>query len=199
MSKEGARALVGEIDKEAIGKILNKVDENSQIVDSMVDDIVTKYCKYLDELISEIKTNLYDNSHIITDQELDLYVMKLPCQMFYVGESQEVIGIRDDVSKAVKDDVYNRIHTSTSGTIADKNAQAELASQQEYIVNTVYARAYKKIKVRMEQAAEVLASIKKVISRRCIEMQLTGGSVNGTSLTRGNSGPTRRILNENEF
>ena len=65
------------------------------------------------------------------------------------------------------------VYEKSTGTVADKTAAAELATQNEYITHIAYSRAYKKIKNRMDMAMETLQSIKKVISRRITEMEVS--------------------------
>lgn len=180
--KDNTKALSSKINKEEIDILLGRVDVNSSYLDEKVDEVVNNYCKPLDNLMAEISQAL-ESRIPVSEQQLDSFALRLPQTMFYVGEGQESIGIRDDVSDAIRQDAFNRIHSETVGTVADKNAKAELASQQEYIVNTIFARAYKKIRLRMEQGSEMLASIKKVMSRRMIESELTG--LSSSNFNRG--------------
>ena len=170
------KALSENINKEAVDKILNRVDNNSNIVDKLTNEVVEKFCKPLDDLMNNIKLIVEDDQNPPTDLELDQMTLKLPACLYFVGEAQEALGIREDVAKAVKMDVYNKVRDSVSGTVADKETKAELASQQEYIVHCVYSRAYRKVKNRMEAGYEMLNSVKKVINRRMTEAQLAGVS-----------------------
>lgn len=170
------KALSEHIDKPSVDKILNRVDDNSKLVDELVNKVVTEYCKPLDTLMNNIKLIVENESNPPTDLELDSMTLKLPACLYFVGEAQEALGIREDVAKAVKMDVYNQVRDKVAGTVADKDSKAELASQQEYIVHCVYSRAYKKVKLRMEAGYEMLNSVKKVINRRMMEMQLSNGA-----------------------
>lgn len=170
------KALSENVDKEAISKILTRVDNNSLNVDELVNGVVAKFCKPLDDLMNKIKTIVEDDRNPPTDAELDQMTLKLPACLYFVGEAQEALGIREDVAKAIKMDVYNKVRDKVGGTVADKDTKAELASQQEYIVYCVYSRAYKKVKNRMEAGYEMLNSVKKVINRRMSEAQLAGVS-----------------------
>ena len=93
--------------------------------------------------------------------------------MYFIGEAQEALGIREDVSKAIRQDVYNTAFSAAVGTIADKQANAELSSQSETVANIAFSRAYKKVKIRLDAASEMLQSVKKVMSRRMSEADLT--------------------------
>ncbi|HUM45264.1 MAG TPA: hypothetical protein PKI14_20145, partial [Fervidobacterium sp.] len=49
----------------------------------------------------------------------------------------------------------------------------ELAVQNEQITQIAYQRAYRKVKLRMEAAYELLQSVKKVITRRTQEYEMS--------------------------
>ena len=57
--------------------------------------------------------------------------------------------------------------------MADKDSLAELGSQQEYLTNVCYSRAYKIVKAKVASAQELLSSCKKVLSHRMQESELT--------------------------
>ena len=167
-------ALADAIDEKKVRKILDRVDQNSIDVDGLVNEVVKKFCKPLDDLMENIKKIIENEDNPPTEEELDSMALKLPNCLYFVGEAQEALGIREDVAKAVKMDIYNSIRMQSTGTVSDKDAKAELASQQEYIVHSIFSRAYKKVKLRMEAGYEMLNSVKKVMNRRLVEMQLTG-------------------------
>lgn len=159
---------------DVIYEIMNKVEDNSAKVEKLVDELVDKYCHQLDELVSAFKEVLHDKDNPITEDELDEICLKLPSYLYFIGEAQERFGIKEDIAKSVKMELYNQVHQRTKGTIADKQAASEAATLEEDIVFKAYQRSYKRIKQKLEAAYELLASIKKVISRRETEMQLSG-------------------------
>ena len=157
---------------EIIHSIMDKVEDNSAKVEKLVDELVHKYCHQLDELVSAFKEILHDKENPITEEELDEICLKLPSYLYFIGEAQERFGIKEDIAKSVKMELYNEVHQRTRGTIADKQAASEAATLEEEIVYKAYQRAYKRIKQKLEAAYELLSSIKKVISRRMGEMEL---------------------------
>ena len=159
---------------DVIHEIMNKVEDNSAKVEKLVDELVDKYCHQLDELVRAFKEVLHDKDNPITEEELDEICLKLPSYLYFIGEAQERFGIKEDIAKSVKMELYNQVHQRTKGTIADKQAASEAATLEEDIVFKAYQRSYKRIKQKLEAAYELLASIKKVISRRETEMQLSG-------------------------
>ena len=167
------KALTGDIRLGNVRKLQKRIDENSQLIESVVDKLVAQYCQGLDEYMSYIRNILNDREHPPTDEELDDFTLNLPVLLYFTGSAQETLGIKEDVAKAVKQEVYNEVYMATSGTIADKSAASELATQNEFITHTAYNRAYKKIKLRMDAASETLQSVKKVLSRRITEYDMT--------------------------
>lgn len=165
---------IDNIDLQKIAETQDKVEENSETINKLVNDVIQPYCKDLDKYVGFIKKCLKDGENPPTDAELDDFVLNLSTYIYWASGSCEQLGIRDDISKAVYKEVYhNKRNTLNSGTVADKDSIAELESLQEQITNVVYNRAYKIMKSKVENAQELLSSCKKVLSHRLAEMQLT--------------------------
>ena len=161
------------VDVNAINGIKLRVEDNSQIVDKIVDDIIRPYVKALDEYVLFIKNCLRDGENPPTDYELEDFCLNLSTNLYFAGGMQEQLGVRDDIAKAVYKETYNTSRGQATGTIDDKNAVAELESQQEQLISICYARAYKIVKAKVENAQELLSSCKKVLTRRMQEIELT--------------------------
>jgi len=172
VAKGNEVALSGDIEVGKVRQLQKRIDNNSDIVDSIVNRLVSEYCRSLDEYMQFIRNILNDTANPPTDRELDDFALNIPVLIYFTGEAQEALGIKEDVAKAVKQELYNEVYDKASGTIADKTAAAELATQNEYIAHIAYQRAYKKVKLRMEAANETLQSIKKIISRRMVEYEV---------------------------
>ena len=157
---------------ELIHNIIGRVEDNSAKVEKIVDELIQPYCDKLDILIGKFRDCLMDKHNPVTEWELDDVCLKLPSYLYFMGEAQEKFGIKEDISKSVKMELYNQIHQRTRGTIADKQAASEAGTIEEDIVYRAYQRAYKRIKQKLEAAYELLSSIKKVISRRMGEQEL---------------------------
>lgn len=157
---------------ELIHNIIGRVEDNSAKVEKIVDELIQPYCDKLDILIGKFRDCLMDKENPVTEWELDDVCLKLPSYLYFMGEAQEKFGIKEDISKSVKMELYNQIHQRTRGTIADKQAASEAGTIEEDIVYRAYQRAYKRIKQKLEAAYELLSSIKKVISRRMGEQDL---------------------------
>lgn len=162
------------IDTEKMKEIKGRVEASSEQMDEIVDTIVTTYVEELDKYVEHIDKRLCDKGNPPTDEELDKFCLNLSSLIYFASSMSERLGIRDDIAKATYKEVYNTTRDSAEkGTVQDKNTLAELASQQEQLVSVCYTRAYRIVKAKVDSAQELLASIKKVISRRMQEQQLT--------------------------
>lgn len=154
--------------------IKDDVEGKSIIIDEIVDSIIQPYCKDLDNYVSFIKDCLKDGENPPSDSELEDFCLNLSTCLYFAGGLCEQLGVRDDISRAVYKEMYHSARASQEkGTVADKDSLAELASQQEYIVNSCYSRAYKTLKSKVENGQELLSSCKKVLSHRMQEKELT--------------------------
>lgn len=166
-----------ELDK--VIDIQEDVEEKSKVIDTIVEGIILPYCKDLDNYVLFIKDCLKDGENPPTDAELDDFNLNLATYIYFAGGMCEQLGIRDDIAKALYKEMYHTARASQDkGTVADKDSLAELASQEQAIVSASYTRAYKTLKAKIENAQELLSSIKKTLSHRMQETELTrmGGS-----------------------
>lgn len=162
------------IDLKRINDTQSKVEEHSETINKLVNDVIQPYCKDLDKYIGFIKDCLKDGENPPSNEELDDFVLNLATYIYWASGACEQLGIRDDISKAVYKEIYHtKRNELNSGTVADKDSIAELESIQEQITNVVYNRSYKIMKSKVENAQELLSSCKKVLSHRLQEMTLT--------------------------
>lgn len=152
--------------------ILKKVDNQSKIIQEISDSLVREYCLELDTVLGVIREELRTDK-VLTDETLEYRILELANTLYFTGSAQEDLGIKEDTCKAIRQEVYSKAREEATGTIADKTAKAELIAQQETIVLSIYSRAYKKVKLRMDAGYEMLNSLKKVMNKRITEMELS--------------------------
>lgn len=162
------------IDLEKISEIKLHIENNSKQMDEIVDTIITPYVEDLDKYVAHIDERLCQKENPPSDVELESFCLNLSSLIYFAGGMCEQLGLRSSIATAVYKEMYNTSRDSlTTGTIADKNALAELQSQQEYLVDIAYKSAYKIVKSKVDNAQELLSSCKKAISRRMQEVELT--------------------------
>jgi len=165
---------LSEVTEEQINQLEERVENNSQQIDEIVQGIIQPYCKDLDKYVLFIKDCLKDGETPPTTLELEDFCMNLSTYIYFAGGMTEYLGIRDDIAKAIYKEMYNASRNSLSkGTVADKDSIATLQSQEEALISAAYTRAYKIMKSKVENAQELLQSCKKVLSHRMQQEELT--------------------------
>lgn len=157
-----------------IKDLRNKVEIDSGKLQEIVDEIIKPFVQDLDNYVEFIRSVLKDGENPPTAQELDDFCINLSVFIYYASGMQEQLGIKDDIARALYKEMYHSARDSIEkGTISDKDSLAELASQQEYLTSILYKRAYSQVKAKVSAAQEILGSIKKIISRRMQEAEIT--------------------------
>lgn len=156
-----------------IENLVNNIDTNSKYLDDIVDGLVKTCCFELDDYITYVKKLLDDVNTPITSEELDDIILTIPTLLYFAGNTQETLGIREDISKMDETTKYNQALMDSSGTVQAKQAYAKLQTQNESLATLVYQRACRKIKLRCDYAYEILQSSKKILSRRVAELELS--------------------------
>lgn len=166
-------ALSHEINPERMHQVADRVDNLSKEVIDLADSIANSVCADLDDYMKGIDEILTNQEVPVNDYQLDDFVLNLSSLLYLVSDAQENLGIKEDVSRAIQKEVYNKVREKAQGTVADKDTAAELQCQEEAITTIVYARAYKKVKLRVEAASEMINSVKKVMTRRIAEYEMS--------------------------
>ncbi len=155
-------------------ELLDKVELNSTELDTTINDIIERYSGELDDYMKFIMGILRNDEQPPTDAELDDFVLRLSSLIYFTSVGAEQMGIRDDLSNSAYKEAYNVARSmQKTGTVADKNTQAELDAMAEKVVSIVYSKAYRILKAKVDSAQEVLSSCKKVMSRRMSEYELS--------------------------
>ena len=172
MASRRERIKVNDEKPKTAESIMKKVDNISDTIKEISDKLVTKYCDDLDDLMIDIKSILTNDT--MTDSYLETVILDLANTLYFTGSAQEDLGIKEDICKAIRQEVYAKAREQATGkTVADKTAQAELIAQAETMTLAIYSRAYKKVKLRMDAGYEMLNSLKKVMNKRITEMELS--------------------------
>lgn len=162
--------------QDAIESVVHTVEQNSTIIDNIVFDITHKCTGELDDYIQYMRDVLKDcgEGKPISNTILEDITMVLPVLLYTITDKQESIGIKEDIAKATKNEIFNNIYGSIEkGTVQDKTSQAELASQEEIVTHIIFQHCYKIIKAKADLGLELLQSVKKVLSKRITELEIT--------------------------
>ena len=172
--------FINKIDtEEKINTIFDNTDKNTNYFTQISDKVVTAYTNDLDTLMNKIREDTIDNTP--SDEILEKYVLELSNLLYFLGTRLETVGIKDDITRMSAKEVYNNTYTDNldvapgekKPTVAELNVMSENASRYETVVNSIYSRVYRQIKFKIDGAYEMLASLRKIISKRMQENQLS--------------------------
>lgn len=155
-----------------IQEAIQRTTKLSLVLQELVDNIVKEVCKELDDYVAQVDKAVR-KSEAVSDIQLEHFMLNIPSLIYIVSQRREELGIKSYVGKMIQKDVYSRMRQQSEGTVADKDAAAILASQTESVAATVFQSAYDTIKAREEAAMELYSAVKKTVSRRMSEMQLS--------------------------
>ena len=157
--------------QQQIDEFRTKVELNSRMVDEIASKILSEYTKELDNLIKDVQKCVFE-SNDISDFEYETIALKLTTLMYWSSNGAELVGIRSDIAKAFEKEKYNKIYNSLVGTAKERESIATLETQAEYVVNIASTRAYKMLQAKTQNAYELLAVIKKILTRRLEQRKL---------------------------
>ena len=178
------RAKLPKIDVrlDELAQASKNAEDYGEIVNVVVDEVVKKATKQLDELISEIQ-NLLKDVQSISVEDLNYYIAYLPTVMYFTTDRAEIVGIKMDSSSAIRKEKYDELYVLAAGkTIPDKESETRKLVMNETVIETAYKRAYKKVQSKLEHADKVLASLKRVHQFRLNDIELTNYNSKGVTL-----------------
>ncbi len=142
------------------------------IVGANIINNVNELTKELDCLIDQMHKKVLREEYQISDKELEKLIIRLPILIYELNNVLMKAGIREDLSKIIKQTNYNQAFSIQEGTIADKKSGAELAVKEEQLLETTWKRSVKIISQKMDIANDLLSSCKKIFSKRIEEVNL---------------------------
>lgn len=174
-------SFLSNIDTNKVTELLTEVDNNAEYFLNITDKIVYSYTNDLDMLMQSIQILI--NSDIEIDStQLDKYVLSLSNMLYFVSYKSERVGIKADISKSIRQEIYNKAYLNNQlkdsdkknkTTIAENVAVAEEQSKYESVIQSIYDRVYKILKLKVDAGYELLSSLKKIISRRMQEVDIS--------------------------
>jgi len=161
--------IISEIKLQNCDELLEHAES---IIGKTIIDRINELTLELDELMNIMHKKINKENYEISDKELEKLIIRLPILIYELNNVLMKVGIKEDLSKIIKQTNYNEAFIIQEGTIADKKSGAELAIKEEMLLETTWKRSVKIISQKMDIAQELLSSCKKLISKRMEELGL---------------------------
>ena len=169
------------IDKDKLNEKFQNTDNNVLAFQDICERVVNYYANDLDTIMQDIKSDVVDVDDVDTNT-LEKYFLKLTNHLYFMGVQVETLGVYDDLSEISAKEEYNKTFIESQGiaptdtkskvTVAERQAIAEESAKYGFTVNSIYNRAYKIIKFKVESAQEMVKTLSKVLSKRMVETQI---------------------------
>ena len=147
------------------------VEQDSKAIESLVNQIVENSAKEVDKYINNIKHEL--DIADLSISELNIILLKLCYYYYYLANEQEMVGIRQDIAGIYEREQYNLHFMGSTGTVASKTSQAEEKTKEARVIALVWEKSYKILKNRYCALASYIDAIKKIITTKIKEMELS--------------------------
>lgn len=166
---------------ESLKDVVKTVDDMQLDFTNLFDLILTGYTNDIDKVLKEINDNLIINKICPSSDDIEIYMLKLNNEIYKLSDNVERIGIYDSVSKAIYKDCYNQIYLNNQvkdsekknkTTVAELTALSEQGTVYESLVNDVYNKVYKTMKIKLDAAQSMLATLSKLLSKRMQDAQM---------------------------
>ena len=147
-------------------KTSDRIENRSEPLEVAVLSIVKRHTADLEQVITQLKSLLHDDTPELSDKEIDTIMLELPLLLFDITDDQEIVGMQSDFASQLYKESYNEAYKIAKGTVAERQTSAELDSMIQKLDSMIYDRAYKIIKQKVSLALEALNAVKKVQSSR---------------------------------
>lgn len=167
-------------DEEKVQELLNDTNTNVEYFNRVATETAVKYTELLDKLMRKIYSNAVSKE--ATNEQLEKYYLELTNTVYFMGDKLEQLNISCDMAKASEKEIYNKAYLANQikdtekknkTTVAENQAVAEQESQYEAVVSSIYDHAYKMVKFKIDAAKDMINTLRKIISRRMQEQQLS--------------------------
>lgn len=171
--------------------VMESVQDSFSEYNDILSPIIRSYSGDMDSLINE-----FNNEVILreaSNDTLESFLFRFGVQIYQLSSKIEEVGMKEDISKVVSKEVYNKAYLNKSAeaeekkvklTVAQLTAMSEQEAKYESLVNMIYDRLYSEMKLKLNAAIDIVNSIRKIISRRMQEFDLsnsfTDTQLNGT-------------------
>ena len=167
---------------ESLNDVVKTVDDMQLDFTNLFDLILTRYTNDIDKVLKEINDNLIINKICPSSDDIEMYMLKLNNEIYKLSDNVERIGIYDSVSKAIYKDCYNQIYLNNqvkdsekknkTRSVPELTALSEQGTVYESLVNDVYNKVYKTMKIKLDAAQSMLATLSKLLSKRMQDAQM---------------------------
>jgi len=170
------KILAEDLSPEYALSLIKRVDSNYEIIKEIVDGLLEPYIGDINAIMHECSF-LASRDFKSTDlAQLDKVILQIPPIINNAIEGIKELSSKYNYISAIKKELYNSTMISSDGRVADKEAEANMACQQESIVQSAYETSLKALRDKIENLKEMLYSAKKVLNSLEMEFRVSNSN-----------------------
>ena len=135
--------------------------------------ILADYTLELNDYIDAVYQKWIIEKETPSDNELEDIVSRIPLYLYRTTGIKESLATKEDLAKIIKDRAYNEALLKSTGTVVERQANADNAIANDKLAYLAYNTAYKTIQGKFDMALELLNSAKKIQNARISERDLS--------------------------
>ncbi len=115
---------------ETPNKTYKKICDVANVVESLVEKIVTRYVGDMDTFVHKVEKYLNESSEI-EDFELQRLVLRFPVLLYKLSDGMTRAALESEIAKIAVEHVKSESVLTLEGTATDRRAQATLRAKDE--------------------------------------------------------------------
>ena len=166
--------FLSEPDSVKIDSLISETETNVKYFDTIFLKVLDSYTRGLDDIMAEVHDNVVAVEYPPTEV-LEKYLLKLSNCIYFISEALTKTALKESYNKLYLDSQGSNVGVvgAKKPTVAESTAIAENGTINESVINDLYNRVYKTVKVKIDCANTTISSISKDISRRMSESQMS--------------------------
>lgn len=170
-----------EIDQDKLQEYISSLNTNVNELTDITDKVVKEQSADLDELMEAIRFSVTQEDAISTDA-IERYYAELTNLVYFMSDRIGKLNVYKDMSKAMTKEAYNKAYLNYSmekdekgkslRTVNENSALADSESKIQSTMETVYTSAANILKMKFDQANEMISTLKNMLRKRVSEAYL---------------------------
>lgn len=154
--------------------ILNRVENDSKLIDDVVVNVLEQYTGNINKYVDSIKEFLENGTEDMTLDDMNRISLRVASYLFFMSDKVCKASVRNSIAQQVRDEKYNQEYCNiTTGTIADRTAKATELVKQEEVINIIFDKVYRTIKLKYSALEKLADTIRKIQTVKVNEMQIS--------------------------
>lgn len=148
----------------------NNVTEMYNQLKPIVDSVVAKNAKNIDDIIKKIRKDLSS----LTNSDLQNYMLQLSIETYYFSQIKDMSALKQECALALLNESKADVYNSSEGTQGYRSNQAIIQTLDKQAVNLLYTAVSSNMKSKLDEAHRMVNILSNVLISKNAEAKLKG-------------------------